>query len=206
MKNDNALRAGLLLSVIVATMIALAISALSARGQDFDRMDPKVGENARVFLYSGRLDVLALGVRPLQQGIKRRCGAEASVHYHEHLHDTIEPITVASSTGKVVILAGHSKGADAALEAAERAGVLISLVITIDPPKSVRGKPDNVGYLINIRKDTVLPFWNGGGYPRGTDRNLTLDYGHIEIATNERVVRDLAKGICAFVDEQMKKR
>lgn len=113
----------------------------------------KQSGNVHVYLLRGWLDVFSTGMDDLTVKLNRR-GIRATVHGHMDYYILAESIAKRYRDGEKenVVIIGHSLGANAAVQMAQRLGdhkIPVPLVITYDPTVVVYATP-NVAHVVNF--------------------------------------------------------
>lgn len=179
--------AGCAAAVMLVSVLPAAAFVRAANVQRTTRT--AVARSPHVYLLRGFLNVFSLGMDTLGQKIERR-GIHVTVANHLAWGGLADEAIDNCKRGRqgAIILIGHSAGATAAIDMAEKlgqAGVTVSLVVTFDPVfRSV--VPGNVRRAVNFY------FSNGVGTPlapgpmfRGSLRNIDMkgrsDLGHTSL-------------------------
>jgi thioesterase domain-containing protein len=107
----------------------------------------------RVDLFRGLANVFSRGMDTLASRLNRH-GYNARVHSTNGWRSTVRQITDGNSRGKkdLVVLIGHSLGANAVVQAAEelnRQNIPVMLIVTFDATQP-RPVPRNVSHLVNF--------------------------------------------------------
>jgi thioesterase domain-containing protein len=183
----------------VLLAMALVVAALVAL-----RPTPAPAAGAHVYLLKGLADVFSSGMDSLAARLRQR-GIVARVASHaaaESLADEVIRQYRAGARGPVVI-AGHSLGADAAVDMARRlneARVPVALLLTFGPMASPR-LPPNVSRAVNYYQSNST--WHGqlqrGETFRGSLANVNLDkaqdINHFNIEKADRIQADAVNKI-----------
>lgn len=194
-------RFGRLLSV---ALLALSLPAAGAFAQDQapaaspivvaqakKRAAPAVrNTGTHVYLLRGFMDVFSTGMDDLTVKLNRS-GIRASVHGHAEYYSLADQIGARHQQGirENVVIIGHSLGANAAFQMADRLGefgITVPLIITYDPTASMTAG-SNVSRVVNFYSSTNgwgVPIGRGTGF-RGNLANVDLsrrgDMGHTDI-------------------------
>jgi hypothetical protein len=167
------------LLAIASLDAAMIVTAGAGRGM----AEPR----AHVYLFRGLADVFSLGMDTLADELNKR-GVDASSHSHTDWQSIAAKVTVDFKAGKQgpIILIGHSLGADAAIEMADRLGdkgVPVALVVPFDGTQSFP-IPGNVARVINFTQRDYAFMRPGPGF-HGSLNNVDLrgdpNIGHLNI-------------------------
>ena len=173
-------------AVLVA---ALMVAAFTPMAGDARTWHGAVRSTAHVYLLRGLMNVFSLGMDELAAKI-RADGIVATVHNHaefEALADEAARNYKAGEQGPIVII-GHSLGADAAVDMANRLGALgvpVKLVVPFDPVDPTTAGA-NIARVVNlyISNGVGRSVGRGPGF-RGVLENVDLksrvELGHMSI-------------------------
>jgi len=163
---------------------------------------PRPSAAVHVYLVRGLLNVFSLGLDAMAEKLRQH-GIKATLHNHMEYLALADEATQACKSGREseIILVGHSLGASAVVEMANRmgeSGVETNLVVSIDPVVKVIANA-HVGRLINyyVSSGVGQPVERGSSF-RGTLQNVDLknspEGGHFMTnseALQQRVVNDV---------------
>lgn len=164
----------------IASLIAVVIAVA---GVGRATAEPR----AHVYLFRGLADVFSQGMDTLADELNKR-GVDASSHSHTDWQSIAAKVVADYKAGKEgpIILIGHSLGADAAIEMADRLGdkaVPVALVVPFDCTQSFP-IPGNVARVINFTQRDYAFMRPGPGF-RGSLNNVDLrgdpNIGHLNI-------------------------
>jgi pimeloyl-ACP methyl ester carboxylesterase len=154
-----------LAGVLLAALSVAALAQSQARGA------------AHVYFFRGLMDI-SVGLDEMAQRVRRR-GVTASVHSHGDWSSFAEAAVAAYRSGRerTIVLVGHSLGAAAAIQMAERlgaSGVPVRLIVTLDPVAQMAA-PGNVRRLVNLYIPRGIGEPIGGGHNTGSVANIQLN-------------------------------
>jgi hypothetical protein len=123
--------------VIASAIAACALLSYPALSQAAPQTAPRPSGKAHVYLVRGLLNVFSLGLDSIAAKLSQR-GILATVHNHLEWTAVADEAIKACKSGREneIILVGHSLGASAVVDMADRmsaAGVRAGLVISLDP-------------------------------------------------------------------------
>ena len=135
----------------------------------------------RVDLFRGLANVFSRGMDTLADRLNRQ-GFSARVHPTNGWRSTVRQIADRNSRGErdMVVLIGHSLGANAAIQAADelnRQNIPVSLIVTFDATQP-RPVPRNVAHVVNFYQNNGFGRRLSGGpgfQGELTNINLTAD-------------------------------
>ena len=167
---------------------------------------PQPSSGAQVFLLKGLADIFSTGMDTLAARLQQR-GVRPRIANHGAAYGFSDEVIRnyrAGARGPVIVV-GHSFGADAAVEFAQRlneAKVPVALVITFGPGASVK-VPANVARAVNYYLTTGL--WRGKLLPgpgfKGSIANVNLDNSqdvtHFNIEKIDRLQADTVSAVVA---------
>jgi len=168
---------------------------------------PHAAGKVHVYLLRGLVNIFSLGLDSVG-GKLRQHGIEASVHNHlEWLALTDEAIQACKSGRESqIILVGHSLGASAVVDMAQRlsqAGVEASLVISLDPVTRVTANgrvPRLINYYISNGVGQAI---DRGSSFHGSLQNVDLknnpEGGHIFLTNSEAMQQKIYNDVLSAV-------
>jgi hypothetical protein len=123
--------------VIASAIAACALLSYPSLSQAAPQTAPRPSGKAHVYLVRGLLNVFSLGLDSIAAKLSQR-GILATVHNHLEWTAVADEAIKACKSGREneIILVGHSLGASAVVDMADRmsaAGVRAGLVISLDP-------------------------------------------------------------------------
>jgi hypothetical protein len=200
MRHGRLVFASIMTSILVASALVLSISAPGAAAQSAHSPG-----RPHVYLVRGLINIFSLGLDSVAARLRDQ-GINATVHNHiEWLALTDNAIDECKSgRASQVVLVGHSLGATAVIDMADRmsqAGVEASLVVSMDPVS----RPTATGTmrkLINyyISNGVGQPVERGPGF-RGTLQNVDMkdnpEGGHIFITNSATMQQKVYSDVMA---------
>ncbi len=183
----------------VALLASLSVVTASAQSRPHWPGAP----HEKVFLLRGFTNVLSPGIDQLAEELKER-NIDTEVANHVFALPLASEAIDDCKSGRVstVVLVGHSFGATAALEMAERmqkAGLHVALIVTLDPV--IKGTvPGNVHrlenfYLSNGVGTTMQPGADFHGAISNVDLKSNPELGHVSVTTlpsmQKQVIHDI---------------
>jgi pimeloyl-ACP methyl ester carboxylesterase len=140
----------------------------------------RLASSGQVFLLRGLIDVFSQGMDDM--GAKLRARGIASTVINHSAHESLAAEAIARYRAGYrgpIVIAGHSLGADAAMQMAQllnEAKVPVALVVGFGPTLHLKA-PANVAHVVNYYQAHSM--WNGVFSPgpgfRGTLANVNLD-------------------------------
>jgi len=215
MQVSNLPKALLLAAMFVAGTQSAVANAASSSGsyqiKMIGQVEPQASAGPQVFLLKGLADIFSTGMDTLAARLRQR-GIPARVANHGAAYSFADEVArnyKAGARGSVIII-GHSFGADAAVEMADRlnaAKVPVALVVTFGPGASVK-VPANVARAVNYYLTSGL--WRGRLLPgpgfKGSISNVNLDnspdVSHFNIEKIDRLQADTVNAIAAAVGKR----
>ena len=194
---------------MVCTLLALAsvsLAGLSSSVFGQTATPPKSSASVHVYLVRGLLNVFSLGLDSIAEKLRRH-GIEATVHNHMEWLLLADQAVQACKSGREseIMVVGHSLGASAVVEMANRmgeAGVQSSLVVSIDPVVRVVAS-GHVGRLVNyyVSNGVGQPVERGASF-HGSLQNIDLkntpDGGHF-MTNSDAIQQRVADDVLASV-------
>jgi pimeloyl-ACP methyl ester carboxylesterase len=180
----------------VALLIALSSACRAA---------PPADVHTKVYLLRGLTNVLSPGIDQLADELQHR-NISATVSNHLFWSAMADQAIEDCRSGRVntVVLVGHSLGASAALDIADRmrkAGLRVALIATLDPVLDA-SVPDNVHllrnfYLSNGFGKPVAPGQHFHGLLQNVDLNGKTELGHVFMTTEPAIRSQIMSDILA---------
>jgi alpha-beta hydrolase superfamily lysophospholipase len=192
--------ASMMTSILIASALVLSTAAPSAAAQSAHSQG-----RPHVYLVRGLINIFSLGLDAVADRLRNQ-GINATVHNHiEWLALTQNAVDECKSgLASQIVLVGHSLGATAVIDMADRmsqAGVEASLVVSMDPvtrPTATGTMRKLINYYIS--NGVGQPVDRGPGF-RGTLQNVDLknnpEGGHIFLTNSTAMQQKIYSDVMA---------
>jgi hypothetical protein len=167
--------------------------------------------HVQVDLFRGLADIFSRGMDTLTDKLNRQ-GYTARVYSHTHWQSVARHIADRYARGDrdIVVLIGHSLGADATLQIANmlaRSNVPVDLIVTFDGTHPHR-VPDNVRHLVNFYQNNGFgkPISPGAGFSgelNNVDLTADSNLSHVTIDKSHRLHAEVIAKIAAIVNKDV---
>jgi hypothetical protein len=164
-----------------------------------------------VHLLRGLADIFSLGMDKLADKLNRQ-GYSASVNSNRHWHSVVRQASNKYAHGQkeIVVLVGHSLGADATLQVAnalDRLNIPVELIVTFDATHPHQA-PKNVLHFVNFYQNNgvgkrIAP--GPGFHGELTNLDLTADTGlrHVTIDKSDRLHAHVMQKIAEIINKDL---